>query len=203
MSGSLRTSSGRTGRSGSLQNEWIVCPPAFNAATPVGARTIKGFSGNRARSSRMNVDFPVPAPPVTNTICFPRPTASNADCNSRLISIGSGARFFASRRRGAVSTRDGRHEGRRERSGSSIRSGTPTRRHLLRAAGTSCGHASPDRAPPGSAATSPWPPRPSRSTHRKSRSRVSRLFVPRLQLSPEATDSKVSLWIPRAKQRLP
>jgi hypothetical protein len=84
----------------------MVCPPAFSAATPVGARTIDCLSGNRARSSRMNVDFPVPAPPVTNTICFPRATASNAACNSRLISIGSGARFFANRRRGTGSSLD-------------------------------------------------------------------------------------------------
>ncbi len=44
----------------------MVCPPAFIAATPVGARTTY-FNFVFSTKYFRNVDFPVPAFPVINT----------------------------------------------------------------------------------------------------------------------------------------
>ena len=51
---------------GSMKKLWIVEPPAFNAAMPVGARTMHS-SPHLLRNSRTTVDLPVPASPVRNT----------------------------------------------------------------------------------------------------------------------------------------
>ncbi len=45
----------------------MVTPPAFMAATPVGATIIMRF-GERCFNSRKNVVFPVPALPVKKTL---------------------------------------------------------------------------------------------------------------------------------------
>ena len=46
------------------KNEWMVCPPTFTAATPVGAITAMRFFDVFLKWPN-NVDFPVPALPVT------------------------------------------------------------------------------------------------------------------------------------------
>ena len=63
-------------RGGNLKKEWIVCPPAFIAATPVGASTM-AFSPAPARNLRNIVVLPVPARPVRNKLpCAPVPVAT-------------------------------------------------------------------------------------------------------------------------------
>ena len=47
----------------SFSSEWIVCPPTFSAATPVGAVMTMFFEVRAARWFR-SVDLPVPARPV-------------------------------------------------------------------------------------------------------------------------------------------
>ncbi len=65
----------------------MVTPPALMAATPVGASTTIRF-GDRLRSSRRNVVFPVPAFPVRNTLVPVYSKKSNASCNLGLVSMG-------------------------------------------------------------------------------------------------------------------
>lgn len=47
----------------------MVCPPTFNAATPVGASTTNFFLVCCVKCLS-RVDFPVPALPVINTLVF-------------------------------------------------------------------------------------------------------------------------------------
>ena len=49
---------------GSRNSEWIVCPPTFSAATPVGAQITTCFEVFQDRWFS-SVDLPVPARPVT------------------------------------------------------------------------------------------------------------------------------------------
>ena len=58
--------SGRYGHRGSWKNEWIVDPPAFIAATPVGASTTNLFEVSDVMYFR-KVVLPVPALPVRKT----------------------------------------------------------------------------------------------------------------------------------------
>ena len=68
---------------------WMVIPPTFAAAIPVGAQTITFFPADirEYTIARSRYDFPVPAPPVINTF-RPLLTASRAFC-------WSGVRFNA------------------------------------------------------------------------------------------------------------
>src|SRR3954452_24388330 len=49
---------------GKRNSEWMVCPPTFSAATPVGAAMTTFFEVFQERCSS-SVDLPVPARPVT------------------------------------------------------------------------------------------------------------------------------------------
>ena len=60
-----RGSPGKYTEGGIWKNEWIVCPPALMAATPVGASTTIFFLF-RSHRWRRKVVFPVPALPVRN-----------------------------------------------------------------------------------------------------------------------------------------
>ena len=67
------------------KNEWIVCPPAFSAATPVGATTAKFFSISACTFFK-NVVFPVPAFPVKKKLVLVLAIMSKAYCCS-VVSI--------------------------------------------------------------------------------------------------------------------
>jgi len=71
---------GTHGPKGIWKKEWIVTPPAFMAATPVGATTII-LLGERFFNSRKKVVFPVPALPVRNRFSPVNCTKSLASCN--------------------------------------------------------------------------------------------------------------------------
>ena len=60
-----RMSSERMRRGGNPKKEWIVWPPTFTAASPVGASTTASCV-IMSRRQRSSVDLPVPARPVTN-----------------------------------------------------------------------------------------------------------------------------------------
>ena len=60
---STPVSQGHSTPSGRPKKEWMVLPPAFTAATPVGARTTKFFFTSSWTIFR-KVVFPVPARPV-------------------------------------------------------------------------------------------------------------------------------------------
>ena len=66
---------------GSRNSEWMVCPPTFSAATPVGAQMTSGFAvfHDRWLSS---VDLPVPARPVTKMCSRVFSIASKTACCS-------------------------------------------------------------------------------------------------------------------------
>ena len=57
-------------RGGKLKKEWMVWPPTFTAARPVGARTI-AFSSELKISWRSSVVLPVPARPVRKMLRRP------------------------------------------------------------------------------------------------------------------------------------
>ena len=65
-----------------MKNEWIVWPPTFKAAMPVGA-TIAQFPLYLSLNSWMTVDFPVPAKPDKKRF-FPASIVLNATCWSWL-----------------------------------------------------------------------------------------------------------------------
>ena len=71
---------------GNVNSEWMVTPPTFNAATPVGAQTAKDFSVFAVRCES-RVDLPVPARPVTKTLLLDCSMYSKRDCCSWLKSI--------------------------------------------------------------------------------------------------------------------
>ena len=76
--GRRRTSCASIRRGGSLKKEWMVCPPAFIAATPVGA-TITALSPASLRNLRSSVVLPVPARPVRKRLpCAPAPRATHS-----------------------------------------------------------------------------------------------------------------------------
>ena len=66
---------------GSRNSEWMVCPPTFSAATPVGAQITICLPVFQFRWFS-SVDLPVPARPVTNTCSRVRSMAWNTACCS-------------------------------------------------------------------------------------------------------------------------
>ncbi len=64
----------------------MVTPPAFIAATPVGATTII-LLGNDFFRSRRKVVFPVPAFPVRKMFRFVYWTKSKANCRSWFVTV--------------------------------------------------------------------------------------------------------------------
>ncbi len=63
------------------EQEWIVCPSTFNAATPVGAQIAICFFVFQAKCCS-SVDFPVPARPVMNTCSLVSSMSRNSSCCS-------------------------------------------------------------------------------------------------------------------------
>src|SRR3990167_7549168 len=73
---------------GKRKKEWIVWPPTFSAATPVGASTTTFFFEFSFKYFK-KVDLPVPARPVMKTLPFDFSSKLNAFSNPSLNSIFS------------------------------------------------------------------------------------------------------------------
>ena len=85
---------GMKGCSGSWKNEWIVTPPAFMAAMPVGATTTTLFLDS-STTFRRNVVFPVPAFPVRKTLFPVFSTNSHAVFSALFPSISLSSYIFS------------------------------------------------------------------------------------------------------------